>query len=75
MAKMRYIVLDTTTQEYLASFHIPVATVDAAVTNWTPYIDLAMKFPGVRSAKNVARWLDGNRYGGCVVLNAKGDIV
>lgn len=75
MQKLRYSIYDTTTKKYLSVFHRPVSEADIAVTNWTRSAARAMKFPGVKSARGVARWLDDNSHGGCVVLNARGSIV
>ena len=75
MAKLRYTIFDTTTKKYLSEFHRPVDKLDAAVTNWTRKREQAMKFPGTKSARGVARWLYDNSHGGCVVVNARGAVV
>lgn len=75
MTKLRYTVYDTTSKKSLLSFHRPVDKLDAAVTKWTRNRECALKFPGTKSARNVALWLNANHHGGCVVLNAKGAIV
>lgn len=75
MAKLRYTVYDASEEKWLASYKKPVRGCDAAVTRWTRNPELAMRFPGTKSARGVARWLDMNRHGGCIVLNAKGEIV
>lgn len=73
--KARYSIYDTTTGRYLVSFKKPVKGCDAAVTRWSPQREFAMKFRGVKSAKCVAMWLDCEKYGGCVVLNGRWEIV
>ena len=75
MANLRYTIFDTAQQKFLFQFHKPVDKLDAAVTGWTRKREQAMRFPGAKSARGVATWLDANRHGGCVVLNAKGEIV
>lgn len=75
MKKLRYSIYDVAAKKYLSEFHRPVSEVDVAVTNWTRKPQCAMRFPGTKSARNVARWLDDNSHGGCIVLNAKGNIV
>ena len=73
--KLRYTIFDTVTRRYLCTFHRPVEKLDAAVTQWTRYKEKALRFPGVKSARGVARWLDTDECGGCVVMNARGEIV
>jgi hypothetical protein len=75
MTKPRYTIYDTAQQKYLSQFHRPVDRLDAAVTNWTRSRERAMKFPGAKSARSVARWLDANSHGGCIILNARGNVV
>lgn len=75
MTKLRYTVYDTSQKKFLKSFHRPVDRLDAAVTHWTREPDKAMRFPGTKSARGVAMWLDDNSYGGCIVLNARGNAV
>ena len=72
---LRYTIYDTVRQRYLTAFHKPIDEVDAAVTNWSRHSDRAMKFPGTKSARKVSQWLNANDYGGCIVLNARGNIV
>lgn len=71
----RYAIYDTVQRRYLASFKKPVKGVDAAVTQWTRFPEYAQRFPGVKSARGVAEWLDCQKYGGCVIINSRGDIV
>ena len=71
----RYAIYDTVRREYLASFRKPVKGVDAAVTQWTRDREHAQRFPGVKSARGVAEWLNGEKYGGCVIINSRGLIV
>lgn len=73
--KPRYAIYDTVQRQYLASFKKPVKGVDAAVTLWTRNPDHAQRFPGVKSARGVERWLNCEKYGGCVVINGRGEIV
>ena len=75
MEKLRYTIYDTAQQKWLSAYKVPVRECDAAVTRWTRRKEYAMRFPGTKSARKVARWLDANRHGGCVVLNAKGESV
>lgn len=60
--KPRYAIYDTAQRQYLASFKKPVKGVDAAVTLWTRKPDHAQRFPGVKSARGVAEWLNGKKY-------------
>lgn len=46
-----------------------------AVTRWTEDPDGAMAFKVLAAARSVAMWLDGKSYGGCIILNDKGDMV
>lgn len=71
----KYAVYDTFTGEYLASFKKPVKGVDAAVTKWTRDMDTAMWVATLANARSVAQWLNGGAGGGCVILNARGEIV
>ena len=66
---------DTVHGLYLASFKKPVKRCDVAVTRWTDDPDCAMAFRVLAAARSVATWLDGKSYGGCVILNDKGDMV
>ena len=75
MTKLRYTIFDTVQKKYLSEFHRPVNEVDAAVTNWTRKPQSAMRFPGAKSARGVARWLGENSHGGVVVLNARGNMI
>ena len=75
MMKFRYSIYDTTQKKYLSEFHRPVDKLDAAVTNWTRKPQSAMRFPGAKSARCVARWLGENSHGGVVVLNARGNMI
>ena len=75
MEKLRYAIFDVTTKKYLSEFHRPIDKLDAAVTKWTRKRERAMRFPGAKSARGVARWLDDNSHGGCVVLNARWNVV
>lgn len=71
----RYRIYDTVQGQYLASFRKPVKGCDAGVTRWTWNPEHAMLFYGVKSARGVQMWLDCEKYGGCVILNARGEIV
>jgi hypothetical protein len=73
--KAGYRVFDTGLREYLASFKKPVKGCDVAVTRWTEDPDGAMAFRVLAAARSVARWLDGKSYGGCIIINDKGDMV
>lgn len=75
MKRLRYSIYDTTQKKYLSEFHRPVDKLDAAVTNWTRKPQYAMRFPGSKSARSVAKWLGENSHGGCVVLNARGNMI
>lgn len=75
MAKPRYTVYDAANKKWLRGIQKPVEQCDAAVTWWTRNPEKAMRFPGTKSARGIARWLDGEAHGGCLVLNAKGEIV
>lgn len=75
MAKLRYTIYDTVNKKWLRGLQKPVRQCDAAVTCWTRNPEKAMRFPGTKSARGVARWLDGEHYGGCMVLNARGEAV
>lgn len=73
--KLGYRVFDTVQGLYLASFKKPVKGCDVAVTRWTEDPEGAMAFRVLAAARNVATWLDGKSYGGCVIINDKGDMV
>ena len=70
--RLRYSIYDAVQQKWLMSFQKPDKRCDAAVTRWTRNPEYAMKFPGTKSARGVAMWLDANGKGGCMVINAKG---
>lgn len=73
--KLGYRVFDTVQGLYLASFKKPVNGCDVAVTRWTEDPEGAMAFRVLAAARSVATWLDGKSYGGCIILNDKGDMV
>ena len=73
--KMRYTVFDKARKMWLAGFQRPEKQCDAAVTRWTRKPDHAMRFPGAKSARGVARWIDSGAAGNVVVRNAKGEAV
>lgn len=73
--KLGYRVFDTVQGLYLASFKKPVKGCDVAVTRWIEDPEGAMAFRVLAAARSVARWLDGKSYGGCIILNDKGDMV
>lgn len=74
-AAMRYTVFDEAQRKWLAAFHRPEKQCDAAVTRWTRRPEQAMRFPGVKSARGVARWIDAGELGKVVVRNARGEAV
>ena len=73
--KMRYTVFDKARKMWLAGFQRPEKQCDAAVTRWTRKKEFAMRFPGAKSARGVARWIDGNPVGNVIVRNARGEAV
>ena len=73
--KLGYRVFDTVQGLYLASFKKPVKGCDVAVTRWTESPEDAMVFKVLPAARSVATWLYGKSYGGCIILNDKGDMV
>lgn len=68
MMKLRYSVYDAANLVYLKRLERPTGG-SATVTEWTRKPAQAMRFPGAKSAAAVARLL------GCVVMNAKGEII
>lgn len=73
MAKLRYTIYDEARKRWLMSFQRPVEECDATVTRWTSKREHAMRFPGVKTARGVARLLEPNKA--VVVLNARGQAV
>ena len=73
--RLKYTIYDTARKRWLCDYRIPDGECDAWVTHWTREERHAMRFPGTKSARRVAQWIGENGNGGCVVLNAKGEIV
>ena len=75
--KMRYRLYDSAQRKWLAGYQVPDAGCDVAVTQWTRKPENAMRFPGVKSARSVARRIVANAQaeGECVVVNARGRVI
>ena len=69
MRKLRYTVRDTDTGAYLAEAEILLPGIMAST--WTRHRDKAQRFPGVKSARNMADRLGGN--GALEIYNGKGE--
>ena len=72
MQRWRYTVYDRTQNKWLKEFQRPLRSCDAAVTRWTRHPEKAMRFPRTKTARGVARWIEADNRGQCVVLNARG---
>ena len=70
--KMRYTLFDAEQGKWLMGFQVPERECDAVVTWWTRKVEKAMRFPGVRSARRVARMMGAETHGVCEVRNARG---
>ena len=72
MAKLRYSVYDTTRKRFLKSVAQYDDGPDSLVTDWTRHNERALRFPGAKSARGMAKRLEDANYDGVVVLNARG---
>ena len=77
MKKLRYMIFDTVGKRYLRQVtvldddtRLPVA--NCVVTTWTRWPEMALKLPGIKSARAMVRRLGVDRL---AIVNGKKDIV
>ncbi len=75
MTKPRYSLFDTHRRKWLSSCVVDDTGKKIIGVAWTLNREYAMRFPGVKSAKGMARRLEAEYGGRLVISNARGGVV